>query len=151
MATIDPAYQKLIAQLQSLQADALRKAERKALTEVGDLIAEALITAAPEQAGVPEGLLKPGELKASIKASVRIANDAKIADSGKGSYALIRPDTQVARSVANWVEHGHAGRKSSSAKTPPHPFVRPTEDATHNAAVDLYTTIMTAEVEKALK
>ena len=148
---IDPAYKQLIDQLHSLQGDALRKAERKALTASGDLIEAALIEAAPEQAGVPEGLLKPGELKASIKASVRIASDAKVADTGKGSYVLIRPTDSTARTVAGWVEHGHNGPRSDSRKTPAHPFIRPTEDATLPEAIETYTTIMTEEITKVLE
>ncbi len=50
-------FATLRAQLDALKHDALNKAERKALRQVGDLITEAIVEVCPAQAGTTEGLL----------------------------------------------------------------------------------------------
>jgi HK97 gp10 family phage protein len=150
-------FEKLIAQLHSLQGEELRKIERTALQAVSNVITPALIEAAPIQAGVPEGILAPGELKASIKPRVHVATDQQRTQREHGSYLVIKPvdkdlkgykAVQGPYSVAVWLEYGHAGPKSSSPRTKPHPFVRPTVDAVQAKAVETYATTMTEEIKR---
>ncbi|AEU36180.1 HK97-gp10 family putative phage morphogenesis protein [Granulicella mallensis] len=144
-------FSDLIAKLDALKGDALKKAERKALTEVGQIVKTAIVERTPVQSGVAEGLLKPGELAANIKAAVHIASD-KSTTTGDVSSVTIGPGTAVTRSVANWVENGHANARATKGKktTDPHPFIRPAQDATQQQAIDAYAATMTAEVTKAL-
>lgn len=143
-------FADLRAQLDQLQHDALNKAERKALRQVGELITTAIVEVCPEQAGTVEGLLEAGQLRESFHATVHIATDAKIT-TGDTSRVTIQPNTKVTRDVAAWVEDGHAGPHQSGKRTPPHPFIRPAADANEQKAVDLYTSVMTEEINKALK
>lgn len=143
-------FATLRAQLDELKHDALDKAERKALRQVGDLITAAIVEVCPTQAGVAEGLLEAGQLKASFAPVVHIAKDESIA-SGDTSKVTIQPNTKVTRDVAKWVEDGHQGPHGSDKRTIPHPFIRPAADATEQKAVDLYASVMTEEMSKALK
>lgn len=143
-------FAELRAQLDALKHDALNKAERKALTQVGQLINAAIVTDCPVQAGEAEGLLEPGQLKASFHPTVHIASDAKIA-TGDTSRVTVQPDTKVCRDVANWVENGHAAPHGGDKRTKPHPFIRPAVDANEQKAIDLYASVMTEEITKALK
>jgi HK97 gp10 family phage protein len=140
----------LRAQLDALKHDALDKAERKALRQVGELITTAIVEVCPVHAGKPEGLLEPGQLKESFHATVHIASDEKIA-SGDTSRVTIQPNTKLTRDVAKWVEDGHLGSHGNEKRTKPHPFIRPAADANEQKAVDLYATVMTEEITKALK
>jgi len=142
-------FAALRAKLDELKHDALNRAERKALRQVGELITTAIADICPVQAGVPEGLLEPGQLKESFAPVVHIASDEGIA-SGDTSRVTVQPSTKVTRSVAGWVEDGHAPPKPDSKRTPPHPFVRPAADATEQKAIDLYTSVMTEEITNAL-
>lgn len=143
-------FAELRQQLDSLKHDALAKAERKALRQVGDLINAAIVEVCPIQAGVPEGLLEPGQLVSSFRPVVHIATDEGIA-SGDTSRVTIQPNTKVTRSVAAWVEDGHAGPHGSEKRTKPHPFIRPAADSNEQKAVDLYASVMTEEITKTLK
>lgn len=143
-------FAALRAQLDELKHDALDKAERKALRAVGDLITAAIVEVCPIHAGVPEGLLEPGQLVASFRPVVHIAADEGLA-SGDTSRVTIQPNTKLTRDVAKWVEDGHAGPHGSDKRTKPHPFIRPAADAKEQKAVDLYSSVMTEELTKALK
>jgi HK97 gp10 family phage protein len=145
-------FSDLIAKLDSLKGDALKKAERKALTEVGQIVKTAIVERTPIQSGVAEGILKPGELAANIKSTVHVATDLSTTRADV-SRVTIGPGTAVTRSVANWVEHGHANARATKGNktTPAHPFVRPALDATQQQAIDAYAATMTAEVTKALE
>jgi HK97 gp10 family phage protein len=143
-------FAELRTQLDALKHDALNKAERKALRQVGELITTAIVEVCPVQAGVAEGLLEPEQLKESFRPVVHIASDEKIA-SGDTSRVTIQPNTKLTRDVAKWVEDGHAGPKPSSKRTKPHPFVRPAADSVEQKAIDTYTSVMTEEITKALK
>lgn len=154
-------FDNLIEQLHSLQGDALRGVERKALTEVGKEIQVALVAAAPIQTHTPaQGILEPGELKESIKPSVRIATDQKIQETGRGSYVVVRPIGKAKKmsaeeystikgpySVAGWLEDGHAGPTPESAATPPHPFVQETVEAIQDKVTELFKTTMETEIK----
>lgn len=140
-------FQALKEKLDTLKRDALVAAERKALREVGTLILDAIVEVCPVHAGEPEGLLKAGELKASFRASVRIASD-QAAASGKQDTVVVQPNTQVCRDVAGWIEHGHAGPNESSKRTKPHPFIRPAQDAIEQKAIDTYASVMKTEIQK---
>jgi len=132
-------FSDLIAKLDAVKGDALKKAERKALTEVGQIVKGAIVERTRVQSGVPEGILKPGELAASTKGDV--------------SRVTIGPNSQATRSVANWIENGHVNARATTGEknTPPYPFIRPAQDATQQQAIDAYAATMTAEVTKALK
>lgn len=143
-------FAALRAQLDELKHDALNRAERKALRAVGELITTAIIEVCPVQAGVPEGLLEPGQLKESFHATVHIASDENIT-TGDTSRVTIQPNTKVTRSVAALVEDGHLGPHASEKRTKPHPFVRPAADANEQKAIDLYASVMTEEITNALK
>jgi hypothetical protein len=151
-------FADLINQLQTLQGPELRRIERKSLQAVSGVITPALIEAAPEQAGVPEGILAPGELKASITPKIRIASDDQRAG-GRNSYLVVRPvdkgttaseylGVQGPYSVAGWLENGHAGPKPQSKRTAPHPFVRPTVDRVAEKAIATYAETMETEVSR---
>ena len=145
-------FSALIAKLDAVKGDALKQAERKALTEVGQIVKTAIVERTRVQSGVPEGILKPGELAASIKATVHIASD-EATTKGDVSRVTIGPNSQATRSVANWIENGHVNARATTGEknTPPYPFIRPAQDATQQQAVDAYAATMTAEVTKALK
>jgi HK97 gp10 family phage protein len=143
-------FAELRAQLDSLKHDALNKAERKALRQVGELITTAIVEVCPIQAGVAEGLLEPEQLMESFRPVVHIATDEGTAG-GDSSRVTVQPNTKLTRDVAKWVEDGHAGPKSNSPRTKPHPFVRPAADAIEQKAIDTYASVMTEEITKALQ
>lgn len=145
-------FSDLIAKLDSLKGDALKKAERKALTEVGEIVQTAIVERTRIHSGVAEGILAPGELAASIKATVHIATDLSTTK-GDVSRVMIGPSTAATRSVANWLENGHANPRATKGNknTPAYPFIRPAQDATQQQAIDTYAATMTAEVTKALE
>lgn len=147
---MDDGFSALIAKLDAVKGDALKKAQRKALKRVGEIVKAAIVPVTPVQAGVPEGLLAPGQLKASITARVHVATDERTT-TGDGDRVSIGPNTKLTRDVANFVENGHAGPKTSSKRTKPHPFIRPAFDSVEQAAVDAYAETMQAEITKALK
>lgn len=147
-------FDLLQAKLTALTGDALARAERKALRAVGKLVKDAIVERAPEQVGdTPGGDLAPGALKADIRAVVHIASDVKAATDV--SRVTIGPGKDTAH-IARFVEDGHANaryggtNRHTSPNTPAHPFVRPAADATREAAVDLYASVMTEEVQKAM-
>jgi len=145
-------YQDLLTKLNSLSGDVLHQAERTALNEVGKLVQEAIVTLTPVQSGVPEGILAPGQLAASIKARVHIAQDTQVL-SGDVSRVTIGPTTQVCKDVANWIENGHvnARAKTGEKHTEANPFIRTAQDETEEAAVTTYESIMTAAVQAAME
>jgi len=145
-------FQDLINKLTSLGGDVLQQAERTALTEVGKLVQEALVTLTPVQSGVPEGLLKPGQLAESMKARVHIATDTSTVDKADVSRVTIGPTTQVCKDVANWIENGHINTRANKGekRTDPNPFIRTAQDETEEAAVETYQSIMTAAVTAAM-
>ena len=138
--------------MNALSGDALHQAERKALTEVGLLVQETIVTLTPVQSGVAEGILAPGQLAASIKARVHIAQDKQVI-SGDTSRVTIGPNTEVTRSVANWVESGHINARATKGekRTEPNPFIRTAQDETEEAAVSTYQSIMTAAITAAME
>lgn len=154
---MDKAFSDLAAQLHQLGGDVMRKAQRKGLKKVGEIFQEAIVAAAPEKTD-RGGLLKPGELKASIKPRVHIASDEGIT-SGDTSRVVIGPVGHEAQLVANWVENGHKARPSNKTKNrrqrrefvPAHPFVRPAYDATVAAAEAAYIESVTEDLQKAMK
>jgi len=145
-------FQDLINKMNALSGEALHQAERKALTEVGLLVQEAIVTLTPIQSGVPEGLLAPGQLAASIKARVHIAQEAKVV-SGDVSRVTIGPTTQVCKDVAGWVENGHINARATTGekRTEPNPFIRTAQDETEEAAISTYESIMTAAITAAME
>lgn len=158
----DTEFSALIEQLHSLQGDVLRGIERKSLTEVGKEIQVALVAAAPIQAK-SQGILEPGELKASIRPSVKIATDQKIQETGRGSYVVVRPIAKARKmsageysgikgpySVAGWLEEGHAGPTPESASTPPHPFVQEAVEAIQDKVTEMFATTMEKEIKAVL-
>ena len=149
---MDDGFADLIAKLDAVKGDELKKAHRKALKRVGKIIQDAIVSVAPVQAGVPEGLLEPGQLRESITTRVHIATDESTI-TGDNDRVTIGPNTKVTKAVANWVENGHANAraKTSSKRTKPHPFVRPSFDAVEQTAIDAYAETMTIEVKKALE
>ncbi len=147
-------FEELKAQLDGLAGDVRIQAERKALRAVGDLFKDAIITLAPVQSETPHGDLAPGELKADIKARVHVASD-QATTTGDTSRVTIGPSPKTAY-VANWVENGHAGRRSATREgparnVPAYAFVRPAFDANEAKAIDLYTETMTAEIAAAME
>ena len=145
-------FQSLIDQLNAVSGDALHRAQREALTEVGKLITEAVVTLTPVQAGKPEGLLQAGELADAIKPRVHIATDEQTA-SGDTSRVTVAPTTTVTRDVANWIENGHvnARAKTGAKRTDPYPFISQAKDEVEDAAIETYAAIMTAAVKKVMK
>ena len=146
-------FQALKAKLDGLSGEIRIKAERKSLRAVGDLFQTAIIELAPEQSETSHGDLPPGALKASIKARVHVSTDEGVT-TGDVSKVTIGPGRST-EYVANWVENGHAGRRSATREgparnVPAHPFVRPAFDANEDKAVDLYAETMAAEIEKAM-
>jgi HK97 gp10 family phage protein len=145
-------FAALIAKFDKINGEGLKQAERKALKVVGKLVQDAIVAKAPVRTdGTPAGnALKPGALKADIKARVHISSDAKAAQ-GDTSYVSIGPGKATSH-VARWVENGHANPKAvkGAKTTPAHPFVRPAADATKQASIDTYEAIMTAEIAKEL-
>lgn len=146
-------FQALKAKLDGLNGEVRIKAERKSLRAVGDLFQAAIIEGAPEQSETAHGDLAPGALKADIKSRVHVATDEGVT-TGDISRVTIGPGRST-EYVANWVENGHAGRRSKTREgparnVPAHPFVRPAFDTNETKAIDLYTETMVAEIEKAM-
>ncbi len=146
-------FQALKAKLDGLSGETRVKAERKSLRAVGDLFKTSIIELAPEQSATPHGDLAPGALKADIKVRVHVATEDSTT-MGDTSRVTIGPGRST-EYVANWVENGHAGRRSATREgparnVPAHPFVRPAFDANEDKAVDLYAETMAAENEKAM-
>ena len=147
-------FEELKAQLDGLTGEVRVKAERKALRAVGDLFKDAIVELAPVQSETPHGDLAPGELKADINARVHVASDQGVT-TGDTSKVTIGPSPKTAY-VANWVENGHAGRRSATREgparnVPAHPFVRPAFDANEAKAIDLYADTMTTEISAAME
>jgi HK97 gp10 family phage protein len=139
----------LKAQLDAINGPALQAAERVALRQVGVLIRDAVIERAPVRTEYDGGDLQPGDLKRKITARVHIATDTSVL-SGDSSRVTIAPTADVAY-IARFVEDGHVNRPGSkTANTPAHPFVRPAFDETQQAAIDLYTQVMTDAITAAL-
>lgn len=158
---MDKAFADLAKQLHELGGDVMRKAQRKGLKKVGELMQEAIAEAAPERTEAAGGLLKPGELKGSIRARVHIASDEGIIG-GDTSRVVIGPVGHEAQLVANWVENGHAPRTPSGTSkrrrrlgpgkfVPAHPFVRPAFDATIAEAEAAYIASVNEDLQKAMK
>lgn len=143
-------FQNLLNKLNNLKGEGRQKAERKALKAVGSLIQEAIVARAPVQSGTPHGDLAPGELKADIKVRVHISKDE---DAGLDSSSVsIGPGSKTSH-IARFVENGHANPKATKGKknTPAHPFIRVALDATREKAIDLYESVITEEINKAMK
>lgn len=142
-------YAELAAKLQSIAGEGRVAAERKALKAVGQLVQAAIVARAPVQSTTGHGDLAPGELKADIKARVHIANDEKAATDF--SRVTVGPTKKTAY-VANFVENGHANPKAQKGlkNTPAHPFIRPAADSTKQEATELYTEILTEEIQKVM-
>ena len=142
-------FATLIAKFDRINGEGLKTAQRKALKAVGKIVQEAIVAKAPVRTdGTPAGTaLKPGELKADIKARVHISTDVKAATDT--SCVIIGPGKKTAH-VARWVENGHINTKAvkGAKNTPSHPFIRPAYDATKQTVLDEYEAIMTAEIAK---
>lgn len=124
------------------KADAI---QRTALRAVVEVIQPALVTATPvrvEKGG--KDSLAPGALKAAVRSSIRVPKDGSAATATVGFGGLDY--------VARFVEYGHVNPTANRGlkHTPAHPFVRPTEDATHEAALEAYTETLEAEIEAVL-
>jgi hypothetical protein len=121
------------------------KIERKALRAVTQVIQPALAEATPV---LVEGLkgtsLKPGELKKAVRGRIKLgkggAPSSATVDFGNLSY------------IAHFVDGGHVNptAKHGLNHTPAHPFVRTTEEATRDKALEAYVATATTEIEKAL-
>lgn len=133
------------AMFERLKGPELEKAQRTALRAVGDLVLAELKAVCPVQAGVAEGLLGPGQLRDSLAARVHVLSDEKTVE-GQSDNVVIGPTTQVTKDVTGWLEYGHAGPMQKGARTPPLPFVRPTQDATEAKAREVYESTMTEAV-----
>lgn len=148
-------FQALRAKLDAARGQALKQAERKALKAVGSLVQGEIKRRAPFQAGEQSGgILKPGELAADVQVHVSVASDQATAQ-GNTSRVSIGPGEKT-RAVANWVENGHAGRGSAKREgparfVPAHPYTRPAFDAVQEEATELYESVMTEEMTKALR
>ena len=117
----------------------------KAGREAGDVIMEDLISRTPIKAEATGGLLRQGELQASVQMTVELDSQLRgvlvEVHFGKNSF------------VANWVEFGHrmVGHKPGKkllGQVPEHPFVRPSADACWRAAVDAFTDSLSASMEE---
>lgn len=141
---------QLSEQLLELSRKKLDAAERKALKAVGTFCEAELKARTPVQAGVAEGWLAENELAGSVKAFTHVAGDDETLDGGV-SNVTIGPRGKRRRLVAEWVEYGHDGPRRDGKRTPPHPFIRPTQDAVESEAESIYASTLTEEIEKALK
>ena len=140
----------LKAKLDAANGQALRDAERKALTAMGKLVQGAISEKAPERTKYDGGDLKPGELKAGFKVSVHIASDSATINSSDNSRVTIAPKADIAH-VARFVEDGHANPPGSKTEnTPGHPYVRPAFEETQEQAVEIYVSTLTEALQKAL-
>jgi HK97 gp10 family phage protein len=148
---MDNEFANLIAKMDGVKGEQLKKAQRKALRAVGDIVKTAIVEHAPERVSdTPSGTaLAPGALKADIRARVHIAADEKMATDT--SRVTIGPGKATAH-VARWVENGHANSKAvkGAKNTPAHPFIRPAADAVKQTTIDEYEAIMTAEIQKVM-
>jgi HK97 gp10 family phage protein len=146
-------FATIIAKLDAANGEGLKRAQRKALKAVGQIVQEAIVAAAPVRVDdTPSGTaLKPGALKDDIKARVHIATDEKVATDN--SRVTIGPGKATAY-VANWIENGHANPKAKSAKakknTPAYPFVRKAADSVQQKAQAEYEAVMKAEIAKVM-
>jgi HK97 gp10 family phage protein len=148
---MDNDFASLLAKMDAVKGAALKKAQRKALRAVGDIVKTAIVERAPERVSdTPSGTaLAPGALKADIRVRVHIATDEKTATDT--SRVTIGPGKATAH-VARWVENGHANPKADKGRknTPAHPFIRPAADAVQQKTIDEYESIMTTEIQKVM-
>jgi HK97 gp10 family phage protein len=147
-------YDELLGRLDSLKTVTRKKALKKSLRAMGELMRDAIVAIAPEQVENAHGVLKPGQLKADIRVSVHVADDENAADDS--DRVTIGP-TRKTIDIATDVEIGHSNRPRTvprpvprTESTPAHPFVRPAFDATEEQAVTLFQETMAAEIAKVM-
>ncbi len=149
-------FDEIRATFQSLLGENHRKMQRKALKKVGGLMVNAIKRRAPSQAGeYAGGVLKPGELAASIKQHVHVPTDEQVL-AGKPSGVVVAPAGRV-YGIATAIEYGHAnvrgkkrGPQTRHGSTPAHPFIRPAFDATRAEAEELYEASLVEDIQKAM-
>ena len=108
----------------------------KAFRAGGEVIKEDLISRTPIKSSATGGLLREGELQASVELKIQLDSQFR------GGVAIISHGKNS--NVANWVEFGHilVGHKPGKkvlGVVPEHPFIRPCADATWQAAVEAFT------------
>ena len=151
-------FDEIRATFRALLGENHRKMQRKALKRVGDLITTEAKRRAPARAGeyARGGVLKPGELAASIKPHVHVPTD-EAALAGKPSGVVVAPEGKV-YGIAVAIENGHAnrrgkkgGKQSTHGNTPAHPFMRPAADATRDEAESVYESSLVEDIQKAME
>lgn len=148
----DEAFAGLQAKLQELGGEKMRRAQRKALKRVGDLMKDAIVESAGTNLAGGVGVLGPLELRESFGVRVSVPNDEGVLK-GRVSKVTIGPRGRTAKLIAADVEYGHGNprAKKGKAETPEHPFIRPAFDATEAKALAAYEEDMSTFVEKAAK
>lgn len=107
--------------------------QRDALLAAVAVVKPALVVATPERPAVGgRASLPPGALKRAIRTRVSIPKD--------GSAASATIDFGKLTHIARFVDGGHVNPTATRGlkHTPAKPFVRETEAATHDAAVEAY-------------
>jgi hypothetical protein len=124
-------------------ADAIQK---QALTAVTAVIKPALIIATPVRTKVGgKDALPPGTLKKSVRSRVKLPKNGDAAtatvDFGKYSY------------IANFVDGGHVNptARRGLKHTPANPFIRKTDAATRQEALEAYVTTLQAGIDATLE
>jgi hypothetical protein len=139
----------LKARLDAVNNVALRRAERKALTAVGDKYLLAIGVRAPVKAKDEKGGdLAPGALREGFRAHVHVPTDARPSEVPR---VIVAPTPEVYY-VARFVEDGHALVKKGReiGHVPAYPFVRPAADAAEEEAMEIYTSTMTEAIQEAM-
>lgn len=115
----------------------------KGLKAGGEVIKEALVSFTPIKAKATGGILREGELQASVQLFIELDSQFR------GGEAII--DFGKNGMVAYWVEYGHVlvghgankihggNNRRTLGRVPEHPFVRPCADAIGQQAVDAFT------------
>ena len=154
-------YQELVDQLNSLRTTVRKRALKKALGAMGNLVADAIREAAPVQKNDPRRGDDPHyniTLKDEVRVQVKIQPDEM---SGIYSDRVAVFLTPHAEHVARFVEYGHVNKRGKKSRvlgnqtehgfTDAHPFIRPAFDSTKDGAVELFGAVMADEIEKAMQ
>lgn len=163
MITIElKGFEELAAHFDGLAAELRQELIAKATLEAAKAVETELLSRTPIYLGeFSEGsdALAPGELLADI--AVR-----PVPDAAPGDILLAVGPGKKTSHVARWVEYGHqmvtGGRLSLSGKgrghrvgthgmistfVPPHPFLRPSQEAAEPAALAAFEAVLKAEIE----
>ena len=154
-------FEDVQAMLRKL-ADGGVRASKAGMRAAVKLRKDAVVAAAPERPALPKSTtaLEPGAFKRDIRASVKqISGTDEVA-------GTVFPGSATAH-AQGWVEFGHRlvkggysnvnpdgksrGPGQEIGDVPSHPFWRPIEETTEQAALDAYVEGASAEVEVMLK